>query len=266
MTHSGASSLAGTRLLVVGASVSVGEAVTLEAARRGANVVAAARRVDLLEQVAARAAEGEGGGDVHAVGCDVLEPEACSRVVDEAATILGGLDWVVYTPAIFPLRELAEMTAVEWQRLFALNVTGAAMVTTAALPHLTRSRGKVMWFTSVSSTSDPHWPGLASYAVSKTALVKLAQCWRYECPEVGFSVMQLGQSEGSDGPNQSGWTAEQTDRFYRQWLVPERLTDRPQLQSLDVVADAVLSALSSPSVIEHITVTPRRAPSSGVHR
>ena len=233
--------------------MSVGASLTLEAARRGVRVVAAARRKELLEELA-HLAEGE----VHPLVCDVMEPVDCQRVVDEAALQLGGLDWVVYTPAVFILRELEEVTAAEWQRVFGLNVIGAALVTTAALPYLSESHGRVVYFTSVTTTVDPHWPGLASYATSKTALMKLAQCWRYERPEIGFTVVQLGQTEGSDGPNLGEWTPEQRERFYMKWRVPGRLTESPTYQDRVVVADTVLHSLSSPSFVEQITVVPPR--------
>lgn len=244
--------LEGRRLLVVGASVSIGETIAREAAARGASVVVAARRKDKLDDIVA-----DGGGRISAVPCDVMRAEDCQRVVDEAALLLGGLDWLVYTPALFLLRTVEEITPEEWRSVFDLNVTGAALVTRAAIPHLIESRGRVAWFASVSTTADPHWPGLASYAISKAALMKLAQCWRHERPEVGFTIIQIGDTEGSDGPAQAGWTPEQMERFVTQWQAPGRLS--PKVQERATVAASVLHALASPSYVEHVTVAPPRA-------
>jgi NAD(P)-dependent dehydrogenase (short-subunit alcohol dehydrogenase family) len=241
----------GRRLLVVGASVSIGSTIALEAAAKGVKVVAAARRKEKLDEVVAA-----GAGNITAVTCDCSVDEECSRVVDEAVSVLGGLDWLVYTPALFLLRDIQDMSPQDWRSVFQLNVTGAALVTQAAAPHLAKSRGRVVWFSSVSTSVDPHWPGLASYAVSKAALMKLAQCWRYELPDVGFTIVQVGETEGSDGPNQAGWTEEQVMKFLPQWTARGQMS--PQLQDRTTVAAAVLQSLSAPSYIEHITVVPPR--------
>jgi NAD(P)-dependent dehydrogenase (short-subunit alcohol dehydrogenase family) len=243
------------RLLVVGASVSIGETVALEAAKAGARVAVAARRKDRLDSLVERLGRGSA-----AIAVDVSDAQACEDMVSEAVVALGGLDWVVYTPALFMLRALDEVTADEWRRVFDIGVIGAALVTRAALPHLAPGVGRVAWFTSDSAASNPHWAGLASYAVSKVALEKLMECWRFERPDVCFTMVSVGSAEGSDGPNAGGWTKEQIERFVPQWSA------RPRgLQPREVVAENVLAALSSPSYVEHVGVVARRyvAPQEG---
>ena len=65
---------------------------------------------------------------------------------------------------------LVDTDADTWGRVFATNVTGAAVATAAAVPHLTESAGKVVYFSSDAGTYGPPWPGLAAYGVSKAAL------------------------------------------------------------------------------------------------
>jgi NAD(P)-dependent dehydrogenase (short-subunit alcohol dehydrogenase family) len=244
------SDLAGKRMLVVGASVSIGEAIATTALERGAHVAVAARRKEKLDEIVDKASD-----RAIAIKADCTIADDCERVVREAVDAFGGLDWVVYTPALFMLRELDEITAEEWRSIFDLNVIGAALTTKAALPHLAESRGRIVYFTSDSTMVTPHWPGLASYAISKVALDKMVKCWRTERPEVGFSILEVGGTEGSDGPNLGGWTPEQLERFVARW------TDhlRPTLQERSVVAEGVLHALTSPSYVEHIAVGPPRA-------
>jgi len=240
--------LAGKRVLVVGASVSIGETVARTALERGAHVAVAARRKDKLDAIVAQAPD-----RCWAIQADCSLQADCTRLVADAAAAMGGIDWLVYTPALFLLRELNEISADEWHSIFGLNVIGAATVTSAAMDHLVESRGRALYFTSDSTDANPHWPGLASYAVSKVALDKLVTCWRTEQPEVGFSVLEVGGTQDSDGPVAGGWTPEQTGKFVSQWTAL-----RPTLQSRAVVADAVLYALSSPSYLEHLTVGPPR--------
>ena len=70
------SDIAGLRVLVVGASSGIGHAVAVRAAERGAKVAVAARRMDLLTELA----EQIGGS---AFELDVEDPGAIGRVVLE---------------------------------------------------------------------------------------------------------------------------------------------------------------------------------------
>jgi NAD(P)-dependent dehydrogenase (short-subunit alcohol dehydrogenase family) len=239
----------GKRLLVVGASVSIGESIAEEAVAGGARVAIAARRKDKLDAIADRL----GHGTV-SISADCTVADDCVAVVEHAVAALGGLDWLVYTPALFLLRELEEITVDEWRSILDINLIGAALVTSAALQHLVAARGRAAYFSSESTPAVPHWPGLASYAVTKVALDKLISCWRSERPEVGFTMVQVGSTEGSDGPNHGGWTPEQVGRFASKWVLRA-----PGLQPRPVVARAVLDALASPSYVEHIAIGPPRA-------
>ncbi len=83
---------------------------------------------------------------------------------------LGGIDALVYATGIGPLGRLADTDAETWRRTFDTNVIGAALVTAAAIPHLTESRGVAAYLSSVNGSLTPPWPGLGAYAVSKAAL------------------------------------------------------------------------------------------------
>ena len=89
--------------------------------------------------------------------------------------------------------------------MFATNVTGASIVTAAALPHLKASSGVAMYLSSVSASQTPPWPGLGSYAVSKAALDKLVEAWRAEHPDVGFTRVIVGECGGGEGEAMTGF-------------------------------------------------------------
>ena len=78
-------SLAGTRLLVVGASSGVGRAIGLAAAAAGASVAFAARRLELLES-----AVDEAGASSVALVCDVTDP---ASVVETVEGVVHGARW-----------------------------------------------------------------------------------------------------------------------------------------------------------------------------
>ena len=129
-----------------------------------------------------------------------------SRRSTEAATGLGGIDALVYAPAIGPLARLVDTDADTWRRVFDTNVTGAAIVTAAAIPYLTESAGVAVYLSSVSASLTPPWPGLGAYIVSKAALDKLVEAWRVEHPGVGFTRLVVGDCAGGEGDAQTGFT------------------------------------------------------------
>ena len=76
---------------------------------------------------------------------------------------------------------------------------GAALVTAAAIPHLTEAHWVAAYLSSVSASFTPPWPGLGAYATSKAALDTLVEAWRGEHPAVGFTRVIVGDYPGGEG-------------------------------------------------------------------
>lgn len=229
-------------------------------ARRGARTALLARRRGRLE-LAAR----EAGSGALAIECDVTDPQSCRSAIAAAAAAFGGIDALVYTPAVGPLASLVDTDAHTWRQVFDTNVIGAALVTTAALPHLEAAQGTAVYLSSVSASVTPPWPGLGAYAVSKAALDKLVEAWRGEHPAIGFTRLVVGDCAGGEGDSGTGF-ADRWDPQLAADLIPQWLSRRymnGQLidpDELVAVVDAIArggATLSVPSV----TVAPRGATS-----
>ena len=186
------------RTVVVGASSGLGRCIGIGLAQRGAHVALLARRRENLEDAAK-----EAGPSSVAIECDVTDETSCRTAIAEAAEALGGIDALVYAPGIGPLVRLADTDAATWRRVFDTNVIGAALVTNAAIEHLTASGGTAAFLSSVSASLTPPWPGLGAYAVSKAALDKLVEAWRAEYPHVGFTRVVVGDCAGGEGDAQT---------------------------------------------------------------
>ncbi len=249
------------RTVVVGASSGLGRCIGIGLTQRGAKTVLMARRQERLQDAAK-----EAGPDTLALTCDVTSTESCQASIAEAVAHLGGLDALVYTPAIGPLASLVDTDAETWRRVFDTNVIGAALVTTAAIPHLTETNGVAVYLSSVSASQTPPWPGLGSYAVSKAALDKLVEAWRAEHPSVGFTRLVVGDCAGGEGDAMTGfandWDPERAIEFGTQWAARKYLSDSLiEVDELVTVVDSLLrhgGSLSVPSV----TVAPRTTPGS----
>ncbi len=250
------------RTVVVGASGGLGRCIGIGLAQRGANVALLARRQEKLDDAAA-----EAGPGTLAIVCDVTDEHSCRSAIDDAAAKLGGIDALVYAPAIGPLARLVDTDTDTWRRVFDTNVTGAARITAAAVPHLTKTAGVVAFLSSVSASLTPPWPGLGAYIVSKAALDKLVEAWRVEHPGIGFTRLVVGDCAGGEGDAQShfneGWdpalTAEIAPVWVTRGLISGSLIEMDHLLS---VVDAVLRAGASLS-IPSVTVAPRPAIEAG---
>lgn len=245
------------RAVVVGASSGLGRSIATGLAANGAQVAMLARRRDRLETAVA-----EAGPAALAIPCDVTDEASTRMAIDAAAEGMGGIDALVYAPAIGPLAHLVDTDAETWRRVLDTNVTGAARITALAVPHLAASSGTAVFLSSISASLTPPWPGLGAYIVSKAALDKLVEAWRAEHPDIGFTRLIVGDCAGGDGDAQTeftqGWDQQIAAELAPDWVARGYISGTLiAVEELVSVVEAVLrggASLSMPSV----TVAPRR--------
>jgi NAD(P)-dependent dehydrogenase (short-subunit alcohol dehydrogenase family) len=253
------------RTIVVGASSGLGRSIATGLGQRGATVALLARRLDRLADAAR-----EAGPGAVAIACDVTDDSSCHAAIDEAADRLGGIDALVYATGIGPLGHLVDITGETWRRTFATNVIGAALVTAAAIPHLTESRGVAAYLSSVSASFTPPWPGLGAYATSKAALDTLVEAWRSEHPAVGFTRVIVGDCAGGEGASATEfaneWDWEVAADFYPIWEARNYLTGTlMEVGELVRAVDTVLRCGAS-AHMPLVAVTPRPLVQPGLDR
>src|SRR5262245_59653376 len=119
--------LAGLRALVTGASQGVGRALVVEAAKRGAKVLAAARSQPLLDELAAEVRKAN--GVVETVAADVTRPEDRQAMVDAAVRHFGGLDVLVNNAGIGATGHFMDSEPEVLRKIFETNVFGLTETT-----------------------------------------------------------------------------------------------------------------------------------------
>lgn len=239
-------SLAGRRVLVVGASSGVGRAIGLAAAAEGAMVAFSARRLELLETAVEVA-----GARSCAVVCDVTDGSSVVEAVQAAASAFGGLDTIVYATGVDPLVRIEHVDGAAWSDLFATNVTGASLIVRAALPHLRAVNGRAV-FISATSVGRP-LPGMGAYATSKAALEELARAWRSEHPEVSFTTIAIGMTLGTEVT--ATWDADLLTDLGPVWGSRGYLFDNgPGYMDCAEVAETVVSVLAAPTRLPYVSV------------
>jgi NAD(P)-dependent dehydrogenase (short-subunit alcohol dehydrogenase family) len=244
------------RTVIIGASSGLGRCVAVALAKRGEPVAMLARRKERLAEAVA-----EGGSTSVAIECDVTDEAGCTSAVEQAADAMGGIDAMVYTTGVGVLRRIEDLDVDDWAHSFATNVIGASIATAAALPFLKESQGTAAYFSSISASLTPPWPGLAAYVTSKAALDKLVEAWHTEHPEVGFTRITVGDCGGGEGDSATGF-ADSWDRelagdlvttWYSRGYIAGALIDVDEL--VDTVA-AVLKRRPT-ARIPSVTVVPR---------
>jgi NAD(P)-dependent dehydrogenase (short-subunit alcohol dehydrogenase family) len=244
------------KTVVVGASSGLGRSLATGLGRRGATVALLARRKDRLVDAA-----GEAGPESLAVVCDVTDDHSVKGAIDEAAAALGGIDALVYATGVGPLGRLVDITGETWRHTFDTNVVGAALVTAAAVPYLTETRGVAAYLSSVSASFTPPWHGLGAYATSKAALERLIEAWRNEHPAVGFTRVIVGDCAGGEGPSgtefANAWDWDRAAELHPIWQARNLLSGSlMEVDELVRVVDTVLRCGASAYVPE-VAVIPR---------
>jgi short-subunit dehydrogenase len=141
--------LTGEVAVVTGASSGIGAATARELAARGAAVVLAARRADLLEAQAeaVRAA----GGEALAVPTDVADAAQLAQLADRATATFGRVDILVNNAGASWSRPLASTPPDDLIGLLEVNLLGAMLLTRALLPGmLERRHGAIISVGSLS--------------------------------------------------------------------------------------------------------------------
>ena len=176
----GAFRLDGARALVTGASRGIGEACAQALADAGCDIAVSARTAEVLTGTC-EAVE-QRGRKAFAVPADLAEPGAATRVADQAAAALGGLDIVVHNAGTLPTTQdaapvVAPFHASEqrhWDHVLSVNLNASAELCRAAYPHLATSRrATVILMSSVAGLMGT--PMMEAYAASKAAQISLAR-------------------------------------------------------------------------------------------
>ena len=158
-----------TTAVVTGASSGIGAATARSLAAAGYRVICAARRADRIQALA-----DEIGGV--AVPCDVTDAGAVERL---AAEVGDRLDLLVNNAGgALGQQPVAPAEIDAWQRMYDVNVLGAARVTRALLPALDAAAGTVIFVTSTAA--EAAYEGGAGYCGVKSAERALAGSLRLE--------------------------------------------------------------------------------------
>ena len=182
--------LRGQTALITGAAKRIGRAIALVYANAGADIAITYRK--------SSAEAGETLHELESLGikasvhqCDLDDAAAIKQVVANVVMDHGRLDLLVNNAGKFASSALEDITAGEWDSMFAANTRGPFLMAQAAFPHLRAARGRIV---NIGSLGGIHpWATHGHYCTSKAALHMLsktmAKAW---APEISVNCIAPG--------------------------------------------------------------------------
>ncbi len=159
----------------------MGEAVAATLAARGVDVALVYRTSAAPAERAAAAVRGRGRRAL-TLPADLSDPDACHRVVQEAAATLGRLDVVVNMASIYRATPLDALHAAAWDAQLAVDLRATFLVSMAAVPHLRAAGGGRIINVSdwTAASGRPRYPGYVPYYVAKAGVKALTEALALE--------------------------------------------------------------------------------------
>jgi len=173
-------------IIITGASSGIGKSLAYECAKRGANVVLAARQYVTLCQITEKLQQ-EYKIKALAIQCDVTIEEDCKQLVKQTLTTFGKVD-VLINNAGMSMRSLFKDADLKvLKTLMDVNFWGTVYCTKYALPEIIKTKGSVVGVSSIAGYKG--LPGRSGYSASKFAMNGFLDSLRVENLKTGVHVL-----------------------------------------------------------------------------
>ena len=178
--------LAGRHAIVTGGGRGIGAAIANELARRGATVTITGRDLDKLRDTA-QELSGSHGVMVAALACDITDADSVHSVFTAAQREHGEAYILVNNAGQSEGRPFLETSRELWERMLAVNLTGAFTCTQQVLRSMQRAReGRIVNIASTSGLKG--YRNITAYCASKHGLVGLTRALAAETARAGITV------------------------------------------------------------------------------
>ena len=192
-------------IIVTGASSGIGLASARLFGGLGAKVVMAARRLEILQELAPSVAPED---RVLCVRCDVSSASDAQALIDAAVGRFGRIDILVNNAGLSMRAYFKDLDLSVLHRLMDVNYWGTVNCTKAALPYLLASKGQVVGVISVAGFSP--LPARSGYSSSKFAVRGFLDVLRVEHMKDGLNVLVFAPGYTSSNVRNAALTADGT--------------------------------------------------------
>jgi NAD(P)-dependent dehydrogenase (short-subunit alcohol dehydrogenase family) len=229
--------LQGKCALVTGGARGIGLAVAKALAREGASVAIADLNGESAKSAAAQIKEQ--GGRAVPITADVANPASISAMVASALQEFGRLDILINNAGVGGNTPFLETTLEEWQRIIAINLTGAFLVAQAVAREMVKTGGgKIVNIASLSGQRGGH--GRAAYGSAKAGLELLTKVMAVELAEHNINVNNI--APGAIETEMAKYAHDAATRSAYYYLIPMNRYGTPE-----EIADATVFLCSDES-------------------
>lgn len=173
-------------IIITGASSGIGKACAEEFAKRGANLVLAARQYVTLCEITA---DLEKRYEIKAVAvqADVSREEDCQQIIKQALATFNKIDILINNAGLSMRALFNELDLSVLKNLMDVNFWGTVYCTKYALPEILKTKGSIIGVSSIAGYRG--LPGRTGYSSSKFAMNGFMESLRTELLKTGVHVM-----------------------------------------------------------------------------
>lgn len=208
---------------VTGGGSGLGEAAAMMLGQRGATVIVAGRRGQLLDAVVDKIRAS--GGTAHKEVLDVRDEAAFTETLESAVSVHGRLDILVNNAVAFNWSEITSTTTEQWHENFATTVDGTFWGTRAAMRLMKEHGGSIVNMGSIVGQFGTAW--MAGYSAAKAAVENFSRTAAVEGAPHGVRVNVVVPAVAQT-PATEGMLSDEGARTNTERLIPMGRVGRPE--------------------------------------
>lgn len=159
------------KILITGATGKIGRVLSLELSAHGAALALHYNNSKAMAEDLAREI-GDGGVPVHVIGADLKDEKSAHKFIEHAVKLLGGLDVLIHTAAIFDKTPFEEVTQKQFEKILAVDLIAPFFLAQAAASYM-KNGGQMIFFSDVSASRP--YVGYAPYSIAKQGVETLVK-------------------------------------------------------------------------------------------
>lgn len=174
------------RVVITGTSRGIGYELAQLFANTGHEVVALSRKIEKLQSLNHKS--------ILSIATDLSDPKSIESAAKVIQKKWSHIDILIHNAGMLVNKPFKELTTVDFQQCYAVNVFGVAGLTQALLPAMSKNTHVVAISSMGGIQGSAKFPGLAAYSSAKGALITLFELLAEEYKENGpsFNTLALG--------------------------------------------------------------------------
>lgn len=170
--------------IITGSSMGIGKAIAIALAKKNVKIVLNGRNPERLGKTATELRSL--GYEILAVQADVGNYQECENLIEQTIEKYGAIDILVNNAGLAMEGTIANTSPEVFEKVFHTNILGVLFPTKAALSHLKKSRGSVVFTGSIAGFMG--LPDYSAYSATKMSLTALVQSLKIELAGTGVHV------------------------------------------------------------------------------